>query len=294
MRSVAFLILCLLISRATVLATPFSFTVNGIDDAADLHGSPLHADLVVFAAGNQFMVMPALIKAFQAKYPVVKRVFYETLPPGIEARQIAAGGLEIGNLTVDVEPDVYMSGLKRMQQERARGVIEAYHGYASNALAIEVARGNPKHVRSLADLGRDDVRVSMPNPKWEGIGKQVEDSFRKVGGAVLDRTIMHDKVDDGTTILTRIHHRESPLNIMSGKSDAAPVWISEALYQKRLGHPIDSIAIPAAQNHMGEYLDAVVRRAPHRAAARAFVDFVSGAEAAAIYRAYGFSPARKG
>ncbi len=39
-----------------------------------------------------------------ARYPQIKPIFYETLPPGIEALQIARGSLEIGNLIVDVRP----------------------------------------------------------------------------------------------------------------------------------------------------------------------------------------------
>lgn len=268
----------------------FDFTVQGIDNVPDLHGSPVGADLVVFAAGNQFMVMPELMRAFRAAHPEVKRIFYETLPPGIEAQQMARGSIEFGNLIIDVKPDVFMSGLRRMKTEQAAGVVTSFEAYATNVLAIEVAHGNPKGITSLADLGRDDIRVSMPNPAWEGVAMQIEASYVKAGGAALDAQIMHAKVAAGTTILTHIHHRETALNILNGKADAGPVWLSEALYQKRIGNPIDSVAIPAAQNATAIYVDAVVRDAPHPAAARAFVDFVSSPEAAAIYRTYGFTP----
>lgn len=267
----------------------FDFTVQGIDNVPDLHGSPERADLVVFAAGNQFMVMSDLMRAFRAAHPEVRRIFYETLPPGIEARQIARGSIEFGNLVIDVRPDVFMSGVRRMKAERTANVVTSYRAYATNVLAIEVARGNPRGIGSLADLGRDDVRVSMPNPAWEGVAMQIEASYVKTGGTALDDKIMKAKVAAGTTILTHIHHRETALNILSGKADAGPVWLSEALYQKRIGNPIDDVAIPAAQNATAIYVDAVVREAPHPVAARAFVDFVSGPQAAAIYRSYGFT-----
>ena len=57
------------------------FTVPCIDNVPDLHGSTSDPDLVVFAAGNQFMVMPDLMSAFRARHPEIKRIFYETLPP---------------------------------------------------------------------------------------------------------------------------------------------------------------------------------------------------------------------
>jgi hypothetical protein len=40
------------------------------------------AELLVFMAGNQFMVMPDLMDGFRKLNPGVKRIFYETLPPG--------------------------------------------------------------------------------------------------------------------------------------------------------------------------------------------------------------------
>jgi molybdate transport system substrate-binding protein len=271
----------------------FDFTVAGVDDIPDLHGSPDRADLVVFAAGNQFMVMPELMAAFRRSHPEVRRIFYETLPPGIEAEQIERGSIEFGNLIIDVRPDVFMSGLRRMKTERAAGVVDAYRTYATNSLAIEVAKGNPKRITSLRDLGRDDVRVSMPNPAWEGVAGQIEASYRKAGGDALDATIMKRKVADGTTILTHIHHRETPLNILGGKADAGPVWLSEALYQQRIGNPIEYVTIPSAENATAIYADAVVRLAPHPQAARAFADFISSGEAAAIYAKYGFTSAPK-
>jgi molybdate transport system substrate-binding protein len=270
------------------------FTVPCIDNVPDLHGSTSDPDLVVFAAGNQFMVMPDLMRAFRARHPEIKRIFYETLPPGIEARQIARGSLEIGNLIVDVRPDVYLSGLRRMKTERASGVIGEMTAYASNTLAIEVRAGNPKHITSLLDLGRSDVRVSMPNPAWEGVALQIQASYRKAGGTALERTIMHDKVARGTTILTHIHHRETAINIITGKADAGPVWLSEALYQRRIGNPIEFVTIPAADNAVALYVVAALRHAPHPAAARDFARFVTGPQAAAIYRSFGFTPPAKG
>ncbi len=268
----------------------FDFTVPGVENVPDLHGSPVDADLVIFAGGNQFMVMPDLVRAFTASHPNVKRVFYETLPPGIESEQIARGSLEVGDLVIDVKPDVDMTSLRQIRAEQSAGVVSTFEIYASNRLAIAVFAGNPKHVMSLADLGRDDVRVSMPNPSTEGIAVQIEASYRKAGGEALDRKIMVAKVADGTTILTSIHHRQTPINIGTGRSDAGPVWITEALYQARIGNPIDMVAIPDTQNSTGIYAEAVVKDAPHVANARAFVDFVRSAQGAAIYRSYGFGP----
>jgi ABC-type molybdate transport system substrate-binding protein len=76
--------------------------------------------------------------------------------------------------------------------------------------------------------------------------------------------------------------------VMDGRADAGPVWISEALYQERIGEPIALVAIPRSQNETAAYEAAIARDAPHLRAARAFIDFLKSPQARAIYRSYGF------
>jgi molybdenum ABC transporter molybdate-binding protein len=255
----------------------------------DLHGDPASADLVLFVGGNQWMVMPSLIAAFRASHPEVRSVFYETLPPGILAKQLRAGALEVGELTISARADVYMSGGRRMALERDSGVVGSPTAYASNELAIVVASGNAKHIAALRDLARTDVRVAMPNPKWEGIGRQIESAYRRAGGEALVHQIVDVKVANGTTRLTRIHHRETPAWIRSGSVDAGVVWLTEALYQQRIKSGVVTVLIPESQNEHAEYEAAVVANAPHSAAAHAFVAFLSSAAGQAVYRSYGFA-----
>ncbi|MBD8898642.1 substrate-binding domain-containing protein [Rhodanobacter sp. DHG33] len=268
------------------------FSVPPFDAIADLHGDVVDPQLTVFFAGNQFMVVHDLVAAFKQAHPEYQRVFVETLPPGILAKQIGSGVLVMGNLRLALKPDVYTAGkgaVDRLQMQH--GWFADSADYARNPLAILVAKGNPKHIEGLKDLGRPDVRVSMPNPAWEGIAKQIEDGYRKAGGDALDHAIMVTKVQDGSTFLTTIHHRQSPLRVLQGESDAAPVWSTEAYFQQQiLHHPVDTVAIPAAQNAVGIYTVARLKAAPHPQAAKDFFDFMQSPAAQAIYRKYGFQP----
>lgn len=45
-----------------------------------------------------------------------------------------------------------------------------------------------------------------------------------------------------TTYLTKIHHRESAMRILYGV--AAPLWLSEVVYQQSLGYPVEGVYIP--------------------------------------------------
>ena len=64
------------------------FSVPPFDAIADLHGDVVDPQLTVFFAGNQFMVVHDLVTAFKQAHPGYRRVFVETLPPGILAKQI--------------------------------------------------------------------------------------------------------------------------------------------------------------------------------------------------------------
>jgi ABC-type molybdate transport system substrate-binding protein len=268
------------------------FSVPPVDAIADLHGDIVDPQLVLFFAGNQFMVVHDLLEAFKQMHPQYQRIYAETLPPGILVKQIESGSLVMGNLRITLKPDVYTAGKDAIaEQQKQHDWFSDSYDYARNPLAILVAKGNPKHIQGLADLGRADVRVSMPNPAWEGIAKQIEASYRKAGGDALDQAIMDSKVKDGSTFLTRIHHRQSPLRILQDESDAAPVWSTEAYFQQQVMHfPVETVTIPPAQNVVSTYTAARMKDAPHAQAAKDFLTFMQSPAAQAVYRKYGFMP----
>ncbi|MEJ2574745.1 MAG: substrate-binding domain-containing protein [Gammaproteobacteria bacterium] len=266
------------------------FTIPEVDVVADLHGDAVNPQLVVFFAGNQFMVVHDLVKAFQKTHPEYQRIYVETLPPGILAQQIEQGALVMGNLRIALKPDIYTAGAKRIAGlQRQHHWFADSEKYARNRLALMVYQGNPKHVEGLKDLGRTDVRVSMPNPKWEGIARAIQTTYRKAGGEALDRQIMEVKVKAGTTHLTQIHHRQTPLRILRRQSDVGPVWYTEAYFQQHILHnPVELVTIPANQNVSVTYAAARMKTAPHTKAAGDFMKFLLSPAGQAVYRHYGF------
>jgi ABC-type molybdate transport system substrate-binding protein len=263
-----------------------NFTVPGIDNVPDLYGDIIDPQLVVFFAGNQFMCIDDLMTAFKKEYPQYKRVFAETLPPGILARQMKEGSLVIGNMRIQLKPDVYTAGKSRIVQTPEW--FTNTEVYAKNKLGIMVQKGNPHNIKGLKDLSRKELRVSMPNPEWEGIGKRIEEAYIKAGGNNLKNAIMIDKVKDSSTFLTKIHHRQSPMRILYNYSDAAPVWFSEVHFQKMIGHPVDIVEIPESENIEAQYVAGQLKDAPHPQAAKDFMKFLVSKTAKDIYQKYGF------
>jgi ABC-type molybdate transport system substrate-binding protein len=268
----------------------YTFRVVDIDNVPDLHGNPANARLVLFIGGNQFFVLPQLVGAFVRRYPELKgRIFYETLPPGILRRQIAANDtLTLGNLTIQVKPDVYEAGARVLDEMEKNGQVEGVVQYAANDLTIMVPAGNPKHIRSLNDLAKPSLRLSMPNPEWEGVASQIADSLRKAGGEALEAAVYREKVKSGTTQLTEIHHRQTPMRIMSGNADAGVTWASEVRFQQSIGNPIEGVTIPDAQNTTAIYAAGAITDAAHPMAAKEWLRFLESAEAQRIYHRFGF------
>jgi ABC-type molybdate transport system substrate-binding protein len=273
------------------------FTVPQVDVLADFHGVLGDPKLVLFVGGNYFFAMAPLVRAFEAAHPDYRgRIYWETIPPGLLLQQIAAGGtITVGNMTWTVRADAYFSGYEKVRELVAAGRLAAPAvPYVTNTLAIMVPRGNPAHITGLADLGRPGLRLAMPNPAFEGIVRQIRAALARAGGQRLVDAVYDAKVRDGSTVLTRIHHRQTPLFLMQGVAEAGVTWQSEAVFQEQIGNPISHVAIPEAQNATGIYAGAALPDAPHPAAARAWLDFLRSPAALAIFESYGFKPYRGG
>jgi molybdate transport system substrate-binding protein len=263
-----------------------SFTVPGVDNVPDLFGDINDPQLVVFMSGNEFMVVDELIAAFKKAYPKYQRVFVETLPPGILSKQIEGGSITIGNMRIDLKADVYTAGKNKIEQTPEWFSQTA--AYCKNTLALMLRKGNPKKISGFSDLARKDVRISMPNPEWEGIGKRIEEAYVKAGGEGLRNMVMQTKVKEGTTFLTQIHHRQSPMRILYNESDVAPVWFTEANYQKMIGNPVELIEVPAKENITSASVAGLLKNAPHQQAGKDFIEFLTSPAGKAVFKKYGF------
>jgi molybdate transport system substrate-binding protein len=269
------------------------FTVPEVDDLADFHGDITDPKLVLYVGGNYFFAMAPLVAEFEREHPDYKgRLYWETIPPGLLLKQMEAGGtITSGNMTWTAKPDVYFAGLRKVDQYVNDGLLVAPAvPYVTNTLTIMVPKGNPAHITSLADLASPDINLVMPNPAFEGIARQIEMSLKKAGGEALETAVYKTKVADGSTILTHIHHRQTPLFLMQGLAEAGITWQSEAVFQEQAGHAIAQVDIPADQNSTAIYAGAMVKGAAHPDAAKLWLSFIHSQPALAIFEHYGFRP----
>ncbi len=256
------------------------------------------ASLVMYLAGNQFMVMEELICDFQKKNPDIDTIYVETIPPGqILKGQILTQGEIRGKKTAQ-NPDLYASvNIDHLLTLKEKGLMRDYLVYAHNKLELMVARGNPKGIEGPEDLGRDDLVQSHPNPLNEGI-------FRFYGAEMLRDLGLYEKVTggancascwavEGKTWFTGRHHRETPQRIEQGAADVGIVWATEVVHAKATGRAIDGVPIPPPHNKQDKvaYLIGPLRSGRNPGNAMRYLLYLGTPKAQAIYEKYGFGQA---
>ncbi len=271
-----------------------TFKTGGIIDYGKI-GDSYTASLVMYLAGNQFMVMEELIQDFQAKNSDISTIYVETIPPGqILKGQLLKQGMIEGQKTA-MNPDLFASvNLGHLKKLKAKGTMEDYIVYTHNKLELMIAKGNPKNIKNVRDLARDDLVQSHPNPLTEGI-------FKFYGSTMLKELGLLEKVTagaqckscwaiEGKTWFTARHHRETPTRIENGEADVGIVWTTEITYAKAQGRPIDRVEIEAPYNQASKvnYAIGALTIGRNRDNASRFLAYLATDEAQAIYAKNGF------
>lgn len=261
--------------------------------ADDLHNFEYlgEEDLLIFLAGNQFMLAEELMHIFKKYYPEAKKIVYETLPPGLELKQILAGRAYYQGKYLELRPDVYTCvAEKALQVLEENKLLAEKVLYAHNRLVLMVKKGNPKSIKSLEDLLREDVIISQPNPEIEDIGIHIVRMYEQALGKEGLAKIMVEKVRKGTTLLTTVHHRETPENLLKNKVDVGVVWATEVKFASAQGLALEGIDLPANldQRDKINYYACLLRQAKHKLLGKAFLEFLQSREVRELYTKYGF------
>jgi sulfate transport system substrate-binding protein len=166
-------------------------------------------------------------------------------------------------------------------------------GMVSDSVVVFVVRrGNPKHIRTWADLLRPGVRVLTPNPfssggaKWNlmaaygaasGAGRNRQAGLAYVRDLITNHVVVQDKSG-----------RESLQNFISGNGDVALSYENEAITAQRKGADVDYV-VPRQTLEIENPI-AVTTRSAHPAAARAFVRYALSPPGQEAFAAWGYRP----
>lgn len=249
--------------------------------------------LSLFLAGNQYMVVPELLLTFASQHKGLERVYCETLPPRMEFRQILAGGARFRDRLLPGAPDVYTCVAKESVDELIeRGLVEpgGCHVYLRNRIVLMVRAGNPLGIQNLEDIADERVRVSQPDPDHEDIARHILRMYHEAGGEELVEWIMNSKREAGATLMTVVHHRETPRRILDGVADVGPVWATEVAHAKAQGLPVDAVELGERldQRQHVQYYACRMKNAPHPELADEFAFFLRQAGPQKLFVKHGF------
>lgn len=144
--------------------------------------------------------------------------------------------------------------------------------FARNRLVIAVSPGNPKHVETLADLARPDLKVVLAAPAVPA-GKYARQALVEAG-VIVKPVSFEDNVE---AVVTKVG---------LGEADAGIVYATDAT----AGRNVAPVQIPDADNVIAEYLAAPLATGNRLSGGQQFVAFLRSPSGQAILRRFGFLP----
>ncbi|MEG3634437.1 molybdate ABC transporter substrate-binding protein [Micromonospora palythoicola] len=225
-------------------------------------GGAVTGDVTVLAAASLTESFTRIGEDFEAANPGVRVVFS------------FAGSSALANQIDQGAPaDVFASA----SPANMTTVVDAGNGdgdprvFVRNQLVIAVPDGNPDGVSGLTDLTRPDVKVAL-------CAEQVP------CGAAARRVL--DAAGVRLTPVTLEQDVKAALSkVRLGEVDAALVYRTDA---RAADDDVEGVEFPESAGAINDYPIVVLRNAPNKPAARAFVDHVLSGPGQAVLTAAGF------
>jgi molybdate transport system substrate-binding protein len=207
---------------------------------------------------------------------------YTTANPGvtISANYGASGTLQI-QIEQGAPVDIFFSAApKQMDALDSKGLL--LEGTRKDLLRNEVVLIVPKDsslgITSFQDLTRADVKqVALGEPTVVPAGQYAKEVLTHMG--------IYDAVNSKAVLGKDV--RQVLTYVETGNVDAGIVYATDALSSSK----VKVVAQAPPDSHAPViYPVAVIKASKNPAAARAFVAFLAGAQARAVFQKYGFTP----
>ena len=226
---------------------------------------PPRVVLQVAVAANLVTALPDLTRAFQAQTGIHINPIVGS--SGKLAQQIANGAPYDVFVSAD---EGYVDALIKQRHVDAA----SKRVYAFGRLALVVHHGVGVSITNVASLASPKVRrIAIANPEIAPYGRAARQALTRAGiwPLIEARIVMGESV------------RQALQFVQSGNADAGLVAYSIARVPGVDVYPVREDLYDAIVQAAG-----IVSRSHHRAQAQAFLDFLTGPEARAILRRYGY------
>jgi sulfate transport system substrate-binding protein len=284
------------ISTTLAVLSTAALAVTGCGGASDTKGgdstptaSKGGATLSLVAYSTPQVVYDQLTPAF-AQTAAGKGIGFTSSfgPSGDQSRAVEAG-LKADVVTFSTEPD--------MTRLVKAGLVDADWNSGPNKglittseVAFVVRKGNPKHIKTWADLLKPGVKVLTPNPfesgaaKWNllaaygqasGNGKDPKAGLAYVKELISKHVVVQDKSG-----------RDALNNFTSGTGDVLLSYEYEATTAQKKGEKVDYV-LPDDTIKINIDIATTAKAPP---AAKAFVDYALSKPAQEIFAGWGYRP----
>jgi sulfate transport system substrate-binding protein len=238
-------------------------------------------------------VMGKVIQAWQKTPDGGDVSFSQSYGASTDQARAVANGLKADLVFLSTGDDVNLlvdAGLVDSKWNR-----QSYDGIAADTVVVFAVRnGNPKHIKSWADLVRPGVQVVTPNPFSSGSAKwnilAAYGAQRRLGKTDKQATnyvtqLFKHVVSQDTS------GRNATNTFLAGKGDVLITYESEAITSRLNGQDIQYV-IPR-QSMLIELPIAVLKNSSNKDKANQFIRFVKSAPAQDLFAQYGFRPVDK-
>lgn len=271
-----------MVALLLVLCLSFGLFVTGSAAEAESAGEPV--ELIVFAAASMTETLTEIAELYKTMAPNVTLVFNfdssGTLKTQIQEGAecdvfISAAPKQMNQLDASRDADVNPDGLDFVLQGTRIDLLE-------NKVALAVPEGNPANINSYDDLvaglkagtillamGNSDVPVGQYTQKILKYYELDEEELAKAGVITYGSNVKE--------VTTQVSEATVSCGIIYG-TDAysAKLTVVDTATKEMCGQVI--------------YPAAVLNITKNEAAARAFLEYLTGSEAGAVFEAVGFSP----
>ena len=250
-------------TAAPTTALPATTEAPATEAPSTTAASTVSGDVTVFAATSLTAAYTEIGDAFKTSNPDANVVF-----------NFAASSDLVTQINQGAAADVFASADTANMKKLTDGGGNAAEPqvFATNSLQIIVQPGNPKGIKTLADLANPGIIYVTCAPEVP-IGKYAQQALDSASVTVTPASLE----ENVKGIVTKV---------TLGEADAGIVYTTDVI---AAGDKAEGIDIPEENNVIATYPVAVTKAAPNPTGAQAFVDFVMSEQGQKILASHGFT-----
>ena len=208
---------------------------------------------------------------------------------GEQARAVI-NGLRADVVAFSLEPD--MTSLVKAKLVAPTWKQNRYEGMVTRSVVVfAVRKGNPKNIRTWADLVKPDVGVVTPNVQTSGGAKwnvmAAYGAQRKIGKSHAQAVRYLEKLYDHVVSQDK-SAREALQTFMAGRGDVLLAYENEAIFAQKKNQPLEYV-IPKATITIENPI-AVTKTSGNKTTANAFLRYLRTKPAQLVFGENGYRP----